>query len=331
MRAPAAIEESVRYELLRPLAQGGMGHVFEAVQEGPDAFRKRVAIKMIREEYSRLRAFRRNFLGEARLVADLIHTNIVQIYHLGVTGKHYFMVMELVEGVNLEEFLLQHRALGRPVPADLAAFILSRVARALSYAHRYCGRDGAPLNIVHRDVCPRNILLSLAGDVKLTDFGIAKALNLMYSEEGEVIAGRSEYLSPEQSRREVTDGRADLFSCGVVLLEMLLGYNPFQGETAEASRGRIETMAVPDLRRLQPGLDPALVDVLNGCLRKKREERYQTAEALLLAIEHVIYDRAYGPTHEKLGTYLAELYRDGVAYEEDELTPLVSHAANGST
>lgn len=329
MRAPAKIEESVRYELLRPLAQGGMGHVFEAIQKGPDAFRKRVAIKMIREEYSRLEAFRRNFLGEARLVADLIHTNIVQIYHLGVTGKHYFMVMELVEGVNLEEFLLQHRALGRSIPADLAAFILSRVARALAYAHRHCDSDGVALNIVHRDVCPRNILLSFAGDVKLTDFGIAKALNLMYSDEGDVIAGRSEYLSPEQARREVTDGRADLFSCGVVLMEMLLGYNPFQGDTAESSRGRIERMAAPDLRRMRAGLDPALVDVLNGCLRKKREERYQTAGALLSAIEHIIYDRAYGPTHEKLSAYLSELYRNGVAYEEDELVPMAGQVANG--
>lgn len=317
MRLPAEITEQVRYELLRLIACGGMGYVYEAMQEGADIFGKRVAIKMIREEYSRIPAFRKNFLGEARLVADLIHANIVQIYHLGVTERQYFMVMELVEGVNLEEFLLQHRALQRPVPPELAVFILSRVVRALAYAHQHRNRDGEHLDIVHRDICPRNILLSFAGDVKLTDFGIAKAWNLTYSDEGEVIAGRSDYLSPEQARREVTDARADLFSCGVVLLELLLGFNPFRGESGIDSRKRILHMAAPDLRKEQPGLDPALADILVGCLRKNRERRYQTAEGLLLALEHVIYDRAYGPTHEKLAAYLADLYRNGRAYEDD--------------
>ncbi|NBD38552.1 MAG: protein kinase [Verrucomicrobia bacterium] len=312
-----SIEETVGYELVRPIARGGMGCVYEAVQKGPDGFRKRVALKIIRQEYSRVPAFRKNFLGEARLVADLIHTNIVQIYHLGSHGKQYFIVMELVDGVNLEEFLLQHRALKRPVPAEWAVFIISRVTRALAYAHEQRDAEGRFLHLVHRDVSPRNIMLSRAGDVKLTDFGIAKAFNLMYSEEGEVVAGRSDYLSPEQARMEVTDARADLFSCGVVLLELLLGYNPFAAPSPEQSRENIRRLPMPDLGKARPGLDPRISAAVLKCLARRREDRFQSAESLLSALEHALYDKAYGPTNEKLALYLRDLYKEGIAYEDD--------------
>jgi serine/threonine-protein kinase len=197
MRPVSKFADKVPYQLLRPIAQGGMGCVYEALQEGSDGFRKRVAIKIIRQEYSQLPLFRKNFIGEAQLVADLIHANIVQTYHLGYANGQYYMVMEYVRGVNLEQFMLQHRALERAVPWDLAAFVTSRLSRALACAHELKDADGKLLGIVHRDVSPKNIMLADSGDVKLTDFGIAKAFNLMYSKEGEIIAGRSDYLSPE--------------------------------------------------------------------------------------------------------------------------------------
>ncbi len=309
--------DSLSYELLRPIAQGGMGSVYEALQHGCDGFRKRVAVKFIRQEYSALPLFRQNFLGEAMLVADLIHANIVQTYHLGYVHKQYYMVMEYVHGVNLEQFFLQHRALGRAVPWELAGFIVSRIARALACAHAHCDAEGKNLGIVHRDVSPRNIMLSYAGDVKLTDFGIAKAFNLMYSTEGQIIAGRSDYLSPEQARLEVTDARADLFSCGVVLAELLLGRNPFLGPTPEASRQNICGMPLPDFGRLRPDMAEGLVAILHRALERPRERRYQHAEALMTDLEHVLYSRGYGPTHEKLAAYLRELYRGGQAYEDD--------------
>jgi len=217
MAMPNILSDEIGYVLVRKLAEGGMGVVYEAEQRGTDDFRKTVAIKIIREEFSSIKEFRNNVVGEARLVADLIHMNIVQTYHLGEVDGRYFMVMEFVRGINLEEFIQQHRALDIPVPVDLAAFIVSRMCRGLAYAHAKRDGQGRLLGIVHRDVNPRNVLVSFAGDVKVTDFGIAKALDLMYNEEGEVIAGKDEYLSPEQARREVTDARADLFSCGVVL------------------------------------------------------------------------------------------------------------------
>ncbi len=317
VRPERTFSDTTGYELLRSIAQGGMGCVYEALQKGSDGFRKRVAIKIIRQEYSDLAQFRKNFIGEAQLVADLIHSNIVQTYHLGYANRQYYMVMEYVHGINLEQFLLQHRALGLEIPCDIAAFIISRLSRALAYAHQHCGWDKKPLGIVHRDVSPKNIMLSYGGDVKLTDFGIAKAFNLMYSKEGEIIAGRSDYLSPEQARLQVTDPRADIFSCGVVMSEMILGHNIFLGDSAEASRDNICNLPLPDYAGERPGMDPGLADILCKCLRRERGKRYQRASALMVDLERYLYSEGYGPTNEKLATYLQFLYKDGQAYEDD--------------
>lgn len=305
------------YELLRAIAQGGMGCVYEALQKGSDGFQKRVAIKIIRQEYSNIPQFRKNFIGEARLVADLIHSNIVQTYHLGYAHKQYYMVMEYVHGFNLEQFLLQHRALGRSIPCELAAFIVSRISRALACAHVHRDLNGKPLGIVHRDVSPKNIMISYSGDVKLTDFGIAKAFNLMYSREGEVIAGRSDYLSPEQAQMLVTDLRADIFSCGVVMAELILGYNAFLGDSPEGSRENICRMPLPAFTEIRQDLTDNLHEIIKKCLQRDRDMRYQTAHALMLDIEETLYSKGYGLTNEKLAAYLADLYRDGQAYEDD--------------
>lgn len=328
VRPVKIFSDKVSYELLRPIAQGGMGCVYEALQEGSDGFKKRVAIKIIRQEYSSLPQFRKNFIGEARLVADLIHANIVQTYHLGYAHKQYYMVMEYVKGVNLEQFFLQHRALNKDIPCELAAFVISRITRALAYAHIHRDPDGKPLGIVHRDVSPKNIMLSYGGDVKLTDFGIAKAFNLMYSKEGEIIAGRSDYLSPEQARLEVTDPRADIFSCGVVLAELILGYNPFLGETPEASRDNICNMALPDFAQLRTETGKPLTQILCRALERQRDKRYQRAADLMVDLERVLYSKGYGPTNEKLASYLKLLYKNGQAYEDDLSEQPVSIALN---
>src|SRR5690606_19730461 len=191
------IFSELHYEMVRTIAEGGMGVVYQALQRGAGQFKKVVAVKLIREEYSTIPEFQKNFIGEARLVADLIHTNIVQTYHLGQIGGQYFMTMEFVRGVNLEQFIDRHTELEKSVPIDMAVFIASRVCRGLNYAHAKRDREGRLLGIVHRDVNPKNVMLALEGDVKLTDFGIAKALDLMYNEEGKVIPGKDEYLSPE--------------------------------------------------------------------------------------------------------------------------------------
>lgn len=287
-----------------------MGVVYEGRQHGTHSFSKVVGIKLIKEEYSAIPEFRSNFIGEARLVADLIHTNIVQTYHLGSIGDLYFMVMEYVDGMNLEDFINRHIETDQLVPINLATFIVSRICRGLSYAHLKRDLQGRPLGIVHRDVGPKNVMVSYEGDVKLTDFGIAKALDLMYNEEGEVIAGKDEYLSPEQARKEVTDARADIFPCGIVLTELLLGYNIFEGETSEHTRDRILHMDIPDFRELREGIDEELNAILHRSLARDREKRYDSAYELLRELEMYLYSGGYGPTNEKLAVYIKDLYGD---------------------
>jgi serine/threonine-protein kinase len=299
----------ITYEMVRTIAEGGMGIVYEANQLGAGQFRKTVAVKLIREEYSAIPEFQKNFIGEARLVADLIHTNIVQTYHLGTTDVgQYFMVMEYVGGHNVEQFLEKHRQLGRQVPVDLAVFIVSRVARGLAYAHQKRDRVGNHLNIVHRDIGPKNIMMGYEGDVKLTDFGIAKAFNLMYNEEGKVIAGKDEYLSPEQASYAVTDARADLFPLGIVLTEILLLKNIFRSPDRTQSRRNILSMPIPRFSSLRPEIDERLEAIIQKCLKRDRDARYQSAADVLHELEVYLYSGGYGPTNEKLGAYMRALF-----------------------
>jgi serine/threonine-protein kinase len=302
------IQNELRYELLRKISEGGMGVVYEAYQHGAGNFHKLVAIKLIREEYSSIQEFQKNFIGEARLVADLIHTNIVQTYHLALVGGQHFMVMEFVNGVNIEQFIERHRVLGRSIPVDFAVFIASRVARGLAYAHQKTDRDGHHLNIVHRDVNPKNVMLAYEGDVKLTDFGIAKAFNLMYNEEGKVIPGKDEYCSPEQASYAVTDARADLFSLGIVLSELLLGRNIFRSDDRLQSRRNVLSMPIPRFADLRADIDEKLEVILHKVLERDRNKRYQSASDLLTDLELYLYSDHYGPTNEKLGVYLRELF-----------------------
>ncbi|MEY4005496.1 MAG: hypothetical protein RLZZ221_1592 [Verrucomicrobiota bacterium] len=308
MPALQHIFNELHYEMTRKLAEGGMGVVYEAVQLGAGNFRKVVAVKLIREEYSAIEEFQNNFIGEARLVADLIHTNIVQTYHLGKIGGQYFMVMEFVRGVNLEQFIEQHRRQKVAIPVDLAVFIVSRVARGLAYAHTKCDRDGVHLNIVHRDIGPKNVLMALEGDVKLTDFGIAKALNLMYNEEGKVIAGKDEYLSPEQASYGITDARADLFPLGIVLTELLLGRNIFRSADRAQSRRNILNLPIPKFSTLRPDIDAKLEGIIQRALERDRDKRFQSALEMLTELEMYIYGHGYGPTNEKLAVYLKNLF-----------------------
>ena len=301
-----------------------MGVVYEAEQDGAREFVKRVAIKVIRQNYADQQQFIENFIGEAKLVADLIHTNIVQTYHLGETNGVFFIAMELIRGVNLEQFAQQLSDKRRVLPKELAVFIVSRVARGLAYAHAKTDKDGKPLGIVHRDVSFKNIMIAFEGDVKLTDFGIAKARGFLVDNEGEVVAGKADYMSPEQANFQITDKRSDLFSAGVVLAHLLLGRNIFKGATAEESRQRMMNLPIPDFRNLDSRVDDRLNEILQRTLARDLAQRYATGDELLYDLEHYIYHSGYGPTNETLGKYIRELFGQFIP-------PPVSQASRAST
>jgi serine/threonine-protein kinase len=302
------IQNEFRYQIVRQLYEGGMGIVYEAEQLGAHGFVKRVAIKVIRQNYANQKQFIDNFIGEAKLVADLIHTNIVQTYHLGETQGVYFIAMELIRGANLEQFSQQLVEKKRTLPKELAVFIVSRVARGLAYAHAKTDKDGHPLGIVHRDVSFKNVMIAFEGDVKLTDFGIAKARGFLIDNEGEVVAGKADYMSPEQANFQITDKRSDLYSAGVVLAHLLLGRNIFKGPTAEESRQRMIRMPIPDFRTLDARIDDRLNAILQHALARELDKRYPHAEELLYDLEHYIYHSGYGPTNETLGKFMRELF-----------------------
>ena len=307
------IQNEFRYEIVRKIFEGGMGIVYEAEQHGTRDFVKRIAIKVMRQNYADQKQFIDNFIGEAKLVADLIHTNIVQTYHLGETQRHLFHR----HGADSRR---EPRAISRSnctiksgvLPKELAVFIVSRVARGLAYAHAKTDKDGRPLGIVHRDVSFKNIMIAFEGDVKLTDFGIAKAEGFLIDNEGEVVAGKADYMSPEQANFQITDKRSDLFSAGVVLGHLLLGKNIFKGGTAEESRQRMMNMPIPDFRVLDERIDDRLNEILKRALSRNIDKRYESGDELLYDFEHYIYHSGYGPTNETLGRYIRELFGQSV-------------------
>ncbi|MEP6662290.1 MAG: serine/threonine-protein kinase [Verrucomicrobiota bacterium] len=323
MAALFTIQNEIRYEIVRKIFEGGMGIVYEAEQHGARHFVKRVALKVIRQNYATQKSFIENFVGEAKLVADLIHTNIVQTYQLGEARGIYFIAMELIRGVNLEQFTEQLLDKNKQLPVDLAVFIASRVARGLAYAHAKLDKDGHPLGLVHRDVSFKNIMIAFEGDVKLTDFGIAKARGFLEDKEGEVVAGKADFMSPEQADFKITDRRSDIFSTGVVLSSLLLGRNVFKGKDHDESREKIMTMAIPDFCQMDSRIDDTLNKILQRALVRDVHERYPDASDLLYDLEHYIYHKGYGPTNETLGRYIRELF--------GQTMPHAAHENKGGT
>ena len=299
---------STRYRIVKQIAKGGMGAIYLAEQLGADGFRKTVALKTIRSSLIEDQESLDLFIGEAKLVADLIHENILQIFHLDRADKQYFIVMEHVFGKTLEKFIARHQALKQVVPVDLAAFIISRVCRGLSYAHRKRDRSGNLLGIVHRDVSPSNVILNFAGVVKLTDFGIAKALTMKVPDEHEVIMGKYPFMSPEMARFQGTDARSDLFSLGLVAVELLTGKMVYNVESPEELIEKMENFRIPNVMKVNPAIPSRLNDIVMRALEMDPVDRWSSAQDFGSALEHFMYDKGYGPTNEKLAEYMERIF-----------------------
>lgn len=300
---------SVTYFLKRKIADGGMGSVYEALQFGAEGFTKRVAIKTILPSYAKKEGFVSSFVGEAKLVANLVHQNIVQTHHLGRHENGYYIAMEYIDGISLTEFMALHDAQKRHVSPKIATFIVSRVARGLEYAHNKCDEQGTPLGLVHRDVSPNNLMINREGEVKLTDFGVAKAAQFMKSEEEGMIIGSPEYMSPEQAAGQKVDGRSDIFSLGLVFYELLTGLRIFESETGEMEPAlrKVRAAVIPDPRESRPDLPGPIVAILRRMLEKDPADRFQTAGDLAQALESELYSKGYGPTVVTLAKYVERL------------------------
>ena len=293
--------------IIRRIAQGGMGAVYLAEQLGAEGFTKTVAIKTINRDYLSSPVARDLFIGEAKLVADLVHPNIVQVYQFEALKGSYFTVMEYVYGLNGGEFVLRHKKARRRVDVDMAAFIVSRVCRGLEYAHKKTDREGNLLGVVHRDVSPTNVLVDFRGSVKLSDFGAAKAATLNTPDERRALIGKYGYMPPEQILLKGTDPRSDVFSLGLVFYELLTGYKVYKADTRESMMQKLKQFRIRPVKNINPDVPDDLNDIVAKAADKDPEKRFASAGEMLLALEHYMYHDRYGPTNEKLADYLADL------------------------
>ncbi len=285
------------------IARGGMGEIYLAHLQGVAGFEKTCVIKKIRPELANDPSFVERFLNEGRTLVALTHSNIVQIFDMGQVDDDYYLAMEYVPGEDLRD--LMRCQTSKWMPVGLVIAVVQRVLQGLSYAHRAVDSNGQSLGIVHRDISPSNILISTEGEVKLIDFGIAKAKTIE-SVSG-VVQGKFAYMSPEQARGESLDCRTDIFSLGIVLYEMLTGIRPFEGNSDLQSLERIKNIEPKPIHALRRDVDNEFSAILAKALAKDRNERYQTADELYDAIQEYAKQNGFNDGQREIAAYFRPL------------------------
>jgi serine/threonine-protein kinase len=305
-----------KYRLLGALGHGGMADVYLAVADGPEGFRKLCVLKLLKESMAEDEEFRAMFLDEARLAARLNHPNVVQTFEVGETHGRMMIAMEYVEG---QPATRMRRRL-RPEQFPLSAYIgvLCDVCEALDYAHRLTDYDGTQLGIVHRDVSPHNIIIGYDARVKLVDFGIAKSAAAMQETQAGVLKGKVGYMAPEQASMRAVDGRADVFSVGVILWEAIAGRRLAEGMAAnDVLMRRIEGND-PKIADVVPEVDPELAAICDRAMARQPEDRFASAAELQLALEGWL--EKHGQPSRK---DWSKAIRDAFAPEREQLRALV--------
>jgi serine/threonine-protein kinase len=296
-----------RYTIQEKLATGGMAEVYLAEQRGPAGFSKQVVLKVLLPHLAADRRLVQMFHNEAKLAALLNHPGIVHIHDLGVEGATHFIAMEYVDGVNLRRIVNRLAARRRRMRRHLALRIVVDACWALHYAHKLTGPGGRPMEIIHRDVSLENILVSYTGQVKLVDFGIAKARTMESFTRTGVLKGKYEYLPPEVIEGEQLDHRVDIYAVGVVLYLLLLGRAPFVGHNEAQLVDRILVDPPPAPRELDPGLPKQLERIVLKALRKDRNRRYQSARKLALDLNVELKRDGPPSTDTNLGSFVLRL------------------------
>ena len=316
-----------RYKIVDRLDAGGMAEVFRGVAESTVGGLKRsVAIKRILPSLTKNKKFVSMFLDEARLSLHLQHANIVQVTDIGVAdlgglaggGATYFLVMEYVDGANLKTLLEYLRRQGQRFPVSHTLYIMMEVCKALSYAHELVDPEtNRPLGIVHRDISPPNILLSRRGEVKLADFGLAKATSQLEGTDPGVVKGKFSYLSPEAAMGQDVDRRADIFAVGILTYEMLTGKRLFEAETDYRTVELVRTARVPSISQQNPDVGPELEAIVRKSLARDPAQRYQRADDLGDALAQYLFSHNLKVTNRDIENQVARCLADKVKVRPD--------------
>ncbi len=311
-----ALETFGKYLLLERLAAGGMAEVYLAKSVGAGGIGKFVAIKRILPQYSDNEEFISMFKEEAKLVMNLNHGNIVSIFDFGIEHSQFFLVMEFVEGQNLRQVLNHMKKIGKYFSIDQIVHVAKEVASGLDHANRCMDAStGRLLNITHRDMSPQNVMLSFEGEVKVVDFGIAKAENQIEQTQVGTIKGKFGYMSPEQAEGQSVDARTDIFSLGIVLWELLAKDRLFTAQNEQAVLKKIKECQIPPIRQLNPAVQPELEKILLKALTRDRNLRYQSAENFAKDLSKYLNTNFPDFSKQEFSKFMKQVYSD--MYQEN--------------
>ncbi len=307
------------YLLLAKLAKGGMAQVCVGKSFGAEGFERLVAIKQLLPEFSKDEKFVSMFIDEAKIASQLSHANICQIYDLGNKDGTLYIAMEFIHGRDMYTILKRAAAQKELVPTTIAAAAIAKIADALDYAHRKKNEHGQLLGIVHRDISPQNILISFEGDVKLIDFGIAKARDRVAKTQAGIIKGKFFYMSPEQITDGELDGRTDIFALGAVLYELLTGVPAFKGATDGDTVRNVATSHYLPVNHYNPRCPKSLCNIVDKALARNKDERYQRAAEMSADLQRYLLNEAMPVSGQDFSDYMRSLFASEWQEEQSKI------------
>ena len=300
------------YELLERIGIGGMAEVWRARRAGEHGFDRPLAVKRILPHLAADEEFVGMFVDEAKLAVQLSHPNIAAVHDLGRSGETCYLVLDYVHGRDLRLLQDREREWRSPPHAGIACHVIARTLEGLAYAHGASDAVGRPLGLIHRDVTPQNILVSFEGDVKIVDFGLAKAQGRAQATQAGVVKGKLAYLAPEQLRGLPLDPRVDVYAAGIVLWEMLTGQRLFYADTDLDTLRKVHAGEVEPPSRLNPAVPPQLDHVVLTALARERDARYPGAQEFLDGLEEVIWEWGVVYSAHQLGAYMSHFFPEAL-------------------
>lgn len=318
---PKRPERFGRYVLLDRIDVGGMAEVFRGRMIGVEGFERMIALKRILPGIASDPDFVDMFVEEAKLAETIKHANVAKVEELGKFDGSYFIAMEYISGVSLRKLWDRARSRGRLLPFSMSCYILQNVCEGLDAAHRKKNElTGDDAGLIHRDVSPQNVLVSYEGDIKVIDFGIAKAANKVSKTQAGVLKGKFAYMSPEQVAGIELDSRSDIFACGVILYELVVGDRLFQSESDFSTLERVRKVDVPPPREINESVSPQIEAIIMKALAKDKNDRYRWASDMADDLQRYLYDSKQPFSRQDLQQYMQIHFADDIEEERSRLS-----------